>query len=298
MLDHRVYTFLDLCETMNYTKTAERLFITQPAVTGHIRWLEQLYGVKLFSYTAKKLALTEAGQALRQYALSARADQNRLQSMLAAQPNGRETLRFGATKTIGDFCMAQCIGDYMRLFPQVNLSMQVDNTRVLLQMLEQGEIEFALIEGFFASSIYEAKPICAANFVGVCGAGHPLAGKEIRFTDLLPHRLILREEGSGTRDIAEAILWEQNLEPHNFALCMETGSFELIRSLLCKNAGFSFVYENVVADGLTDGSIVPLQLKGFHSRRQMHLVYLKDRLFTGCISAFYSFLSGHPSFSM
>lgn len=298
MLDYRTETFLNLCETMNYTKTAAHLFITQPAVTGHIRFLEEAYGVKLFTYQGKTLTLTPPGEALRRYCLSARADNLQIKKKLAALPGAKDTLHMGATKTIGAFCMSEVTKDYLSLFPENNLCIHVDNTRVLLGLLDAGNIEFALIEGFFESSQYDSLPIAQVNFIGACGASHPLAGKEICFTDLLQHRFILREEGSGTRDIAEAILREYNLQMSDFKQRVETGSFSLIQRLLADNIGFTFVYEPVVAQGIQAGSIVPLRLKDFHASRQFRLVFLKNRLFQSDISQFYDFIRNQPYFAM
>lgn len=298
MQDYRMETFLTLCETMNYTKTAQSLFITQPAVTGHIRFLEKTYGVKLFTYIGKTLSLTTQGKQLYRYALAARADDQHMKQRLAALPGDKRTLRLGATKTIGAYCMPKITADYLTVYPNVNLKIHVDNTRVLLHLLEQGEIAFALIEGFFENNQYVSVPIADVDFIGVCGTAHPLAGKEITFTDLLPHRLLLREEGSGTRDIAEAILREFNLQVTDFNRRLETGSFALINKLVQQNLGFTFVYKDVAADGIKAGHAVQLKLKNFSAKRQFRLVSLNDRLYKEEKEAFYRFLKKNAYFNM
>lgn len=298
MLDYRIDTFLNLCETMNYTKTARRLFITQPAVTGQIHYLERFYGVKLFDYTGKTLTLTEEGRLLRQYALAARADSLRMKAELSGNNTVKTTLCLGATKTIGAFCMPHIMADYVTAYPNLNLCVHVDNTRHLLKKLEAGEIDFALIEGFFESSRYSNWPIAQVEFLGVCGSGHPLAGKEISFTDLLPYRLLLREEGSGTREITEGILNEQNMRSADFPLRFESGSFALINMLLEKSLGVSFVYRNVVEKQIQRGAVVPIQLINFSASRQFHLVALKNRVFEKDMLSFYEFINQKDYFHM
>lgn len=136
MLDPRWNTFLVLCETMNYTRAAERLCLTQPAVTHHIHYLEDHYGCRLFSYEGKVLRLTEAGVKLREYTRSLAYNSRKVEeSMMAPKPL---SLRIGASKTIGEFVVAPKVERFLRDYPEASFSLIVDNTQVLLRMLEAG----------------------------------------------------------------------------------------------------------------------------------------------------------------
>lgn len=298
MLDYRMDTFLTLCETMNYTKTAEMLFITQPAVTGHIHYLESFYGVKLFSYEGKRLALTPEGSMLLRYAQAVRADNRDLKEHLLSVHYQKQTLRFGATKTIGDFCMRPILQDYMALYPDISVHVTVDNTHLLLQLLDQGSIDFALVEGFFESSQYDSIQVADVSFLGVCSAQHPLAGQKVNFQSLSSHCLILREPGSGTRDITEGLLEAHNLRVGDFLKTIETGSFILIRDLVNAGAGITFVYQNVVAPDLSAGRLIAIDAPGARVQRAFHLVALKGRIYHDQISAFYQLLQNKNYFHM
>ena len=137
MLDPRWETFLVLCETMNYTRAAERLCLTQPAVTHHIHYLEDYYGCRLFSYEGKVLRLTEAGVLLRELTRSMAYNSRKIEAVMSA--SAPLCLRVGASKTIGDYLIAPRIERFLRSQPDASFSLLVDNTQVLLQALEAGE---------------------------------------------------------------------------------------------------------------------------------------------------------------
>ena len=149
MLDFRMETFLTVCQCMNFTRAAEELNITQPAVSQHVRYLEKHYGTKLFQYEGKKLKLTEAGEMLRSASLTMMHDELSLQSNMQHLTDGYQNIRFGATMTVGEVVMARILERYLVKYPDVKLHMEVANTQELLTRLDNGEIDFALVEGFY-----------------------------------------------------------------------------------------------------------------------------------------------------
>jgi DNA-binding transcriptional LysR family regulator len=108
MLDHRLQTFLTLCETCNYTKTAEKLNMTQPAVSQHIQYLENYYQVALIAEKGKNFSLTEEGKALEQYIRTLKANSERILPLLQRIKNQVKQLNFGATLTIGEYTVCKC----------------------------------------------------------------------------------------------------------------------------------------------------------------------------------------------
>ena len=144
MTDYRFETFLCLCETMNYRAAAERLNITQPAVSQHIRSLEQHYNCRLFIYDRRKLSMTPEAEMLRRHAQSAMYQEKKLLERLSA---GRlRRLNIGATKTIGEYVIRRQVE---RLLEQAGcmLNLEIDNTVNILHHLDEGKLDFALIEG-------------------------------------------------------------------------------------------------------------------------------------------------------
>jgi len=119
MQDFRMETFLTVCEHMNYTKAAEALSITQPAVSQHIRYLEEHYGIRLFQYEGKRLHLTNAGQQLRRAAATIKYDEAILCDQMLAGFQRR--LIFGATRTIGDFVLPDRLARYIANHPDTEI---------------------------------------------------------------------------------------------------------------------------------------------------------------------------------
>ena len=139
MLDFRMDTFLEVCRCRNYTRAAENLNITQPAVTQHIQYLQNYYGVKLFIYRNKQLTLTPEGELLQRAALTMRHDEEKLKRDMGDLKAGRRSIRFGATLTIGEYLLPQRVADYMKRNPATDVHMVVEDTKSLLRRLNEGE---------------------------------------------------------------------------------------------------------------------------------------------------------------
>ncbi|TCL57439.1 LysR family transcriptional regulator [Allofournierella massiliensis] len=277
MLDPRWNTFLVLCETMNYTRAAERLCLTQPAVTHHIHYLEDHYGCRLFSYEGKVLRLTEAGVKLREYTRSLAYNSRKVEeSMMAPKPL---SLRIGASKTIGEFVVAPKVERFLRDYPEASFSLSVDNTQVLLRMLEAGKLDFVLVEGFFEGSRYETTLYRKEEFFGICPPGHRFAGRAISLTELESERILIREPGSGTRAIFEEALRRENRTLKSYPNVATISDFSTIKSLVADGLGVSFLYAPAVSGELERGELVRFDLAGLPMSGAFSFVCLKDNLF-------------------
>ena len=277
MLDPRWNTFLVLCETMNYTRAAERLCLTQPAVTHHIHYLEDHYGCRLFSYEGKVLRLTEAGVKLREYTRSLAYNSRKVEeSMMAPKPL---SLRIGASKTIGEFVVAPKVERFLRDYPEASFSLIVDNTQVLLRMLEAGKLDFVLVEGFFDGSRYETTLYRKEEFFGICPPGHRFAGRAISLTELESERILIREPGFGTRAIFEEALRRENRTLKSYPNVATISDFSTIKSLVADGLGVSFLYAPAVSGELERGELVRFDLAGLPMSGAFSFVCLKDNLF-------------------
>lgn len=289
MLDFRIETFLVLCETKSYVQAAERLHITQPAVTQHIKFLEKQYGVALFRYASRTLSLTPQGEQLREYALSLRANSARIAARLSDAGQTGRRLAVGATLSIGEYVLAPLAAQYLTQDPALRLTFTVANTRKLLRKIEAGTLDCAFVEGRFDRQRYGYRLFQRERFVGVCGAGHPLAGRTADWDRLLHERLILREEGSGTRDILDQCLHERNLTLAQFRQQTEVNNFAAIKELVRVGAGVTFVYEPVARRELERGELVLLDIPRFSVEREFNFVYQKENLFLEQPLRFYTF---------
>lgn len=277
MLDPRWNTFLVLCETMNYTRAAEQLCLTQPAVTHHIHYLEDHYGCRLFSYEGKILRLTEAGMRLREFTRSMAYNSKKVEATMAAP--APISLRVGASKTIGEYVIAPRVERFLRSQPEASFSLLVDNTQVLLRALEAGQLDFALVEGFFDRSRYDAQLCRQEAFFGVCAPQHRLAGRAVPLVEITGERLILREPGSGTRAIFEEALHRQNYTLDSFPSVVTISDFSTIKSLVADGLGLSFLYAPVVEQELEAGTLARFDLAEVPMSGAFYFVCLKDNLF-------------------
>ncbi|CUX30876.1 LysR family transcriptional regulator [Clostridium sp. C105KSO13] len=261
MLDFRMKTFLKVCDCMNFTRAAEELNITQPAVSQHVRYLEKYYKVRLFAYEGKKLRLTEQGEMLRSAALTMLHDELSLKSRLAHLPGGKREIRFGATMTVGEVVMPKVLQDYLLAFPEVQLHMEVANTQELLKRLDTGKIDFAVVEGFFKKTEYDFLHYSTEKFVAVCGFSYYFQRKIERLEDLFGERLLLREPGSGTREVLERFLDSQNYGLKDFEKTAEIGNLHTIKELVKAGLGITFLYETAVKKELKEGALKLINLK-------------------------------------
>ena len=269
-MDTKLQTFLMLCQTMNYRLAAERLHLSQPAVTKQIQALEQLLHTKLFIYDGHILHKTEKCLLLERYAISVQYQFEELQ--LAIADKERLKLRIGATKTIGDYVLIDAIKEYLSA-PNHELSLVVDNTKHLLQMLDENLLDFAVIEGTFSKTKYDYYLFRMEPFVGICTKSSPLCDKHIQIEDLLNETIIVREDGSGTRRIFEERLISSGYELSDFFRQISISSFVAIQELVASGIGISFLYQSVVAKNDNIGTFT---VDGLTDPHAFHVVYTRN----------------------
>ncbi len=269
-MDARYTTFLTLCRQMNYRRSAQELHLTQPAVTRQIQSLEAELGTRLFIYDHRTLRRTPASRILENYILSLQHNYDLLRADLRRQQVRK--IRIGATKTVGDFVIVDAVEQYLD-DPLHSLCLEVDNTEALLKRLRQSQLDFAVIEGVFDKRSYNSRLLRLEPFSGICGAGHPFAGKTVSLEELTDETVIVREQGSGTRNLLERELADRGWSLRMFRRCCEISSFALIRRLVRVGIGVSFTYEAVAKD---DPDIAAFQVEGFAARHEFNVVWLKN----------------------
>ena len=269
-MDSKLQTFLTLCQTMNYRIAAEQLHLSQPAVTKQIQSLEQILQTKLFCYDGHTLHKTEACLLLERYAITQQYQFEELQ--LAIADKKRFNLRIGATKTIGDYVLIDAIKEYLS-DPSYELSLMVDNTMHLLQMLDENQLDFAVIEGAFSKTKYDSYLLRMEPFVGICAKNSPLCGQHISVEELLKQTIIVREKGSGTRRIFEERLAAVGYELSDFYREVSISSFVAIKALVAAGIGISFLYNSVIAE---ENDIGTFTVDGITEPHPFHVVYTQN----------------------
>lgn len=278
MLDFRMETFLTVCRYMNFTRASEKLNITQPAVSQHIRFLEKHYNTKLFRYEGKKLRLTGAGEILRNASLAMMHDEQSMQNEMQKTEQEAE-IRFGATRTIGDAVMGQVLEKYLARYPQARIHMEVENTHDLLVRLDEGRIDFALVEGFFKKTEYDFQIFSREKYIAVCSPDYTFRDTPDCIEKLFQERLLLREEGSGTREVLERCLEAHNLSIQDFAKRMEVGSMQTIKELTKAGCGITFLYEAAVRRELEEGSLRQIPLQDFPVTHEFAFIWRRGSIY-------------------
>ena len=270
MLDYRIHTFITLCELMNYRKTAEKLNMTQPAVTQHIQFLEKEYQCKLFEYSSKKLSQTSKGKDLELYARSAYYNELHFRDYLGEACI--ENIRIGATKTIGDYLIGDKIINLLQR-NDIQISLDIDNTQSLLHKLNSLELDITLIEGYFDKINYDYQLIKTEKLVGICAQDHAFSGKEVTIESLFSERLIMREVGSGTKEVFDKTLLKYNYSLDFFPHKSYISSFHLIKKAVLNHCGIAFVYSVIPESDRTLGTFT---LKDIDMIHEYNYVYLKN----------------------
>ncbi len=276
--DFRLHTFLAVCRQKSFTRAAETLNITQPAVTQHIKFLEEDLGHSLFAIRGRTITLTAEGEILRRYAETAEADARRTRERIALI-SSRKQLRFGATRTIGEFVMPPCIAGWIRDFPDTDITMLVDNSDTLFQALESGDLDFLFVEGPFDRDSYASDILFADSMIPVCAPTHPLAGKHALFAQLLGETLLLRERGSGGRLLIEQALLATNRKCESFKGVLEIGNIGAIKELVNTGVGIAFLYERSVLRELESGALSRVLVDDFVISHDYAFACLKESLY-------------------
>lgn len=279
MQDFRTETFLDVCDTLSYTRSAQRLSITQPAVSQHISHLENAYGAKLFSYRNRRLELTEAGAMLRDALVVMTHDERLVKERIASLSGKRRFLGFGATMTAGEYVVAKPLAHLLAAQPDLQVRIVASGTADLLAKLHEGSLDCALVEGFFDKSEYDCEVFCTEELVGVCAPGHRFAEAPHRIEDLLGEHLLVREDGSGTRAVLEHALAARNLSLDGFARTTEITSLNIIKTFVEQDYGIAFLYESAVRAECEAKTLRRIELADAPIRRDMTFIWLRGSLF-------------------
>lgn len=276
-MDLKLQTFLMVVEMGSYTKAAKKLHITQPAVTQHIQWLEEYYGSPLLHFKNRRLGLTLEGEEILRYAKDLKAMETVLFQKLDDLKRGKKEMRFASTLTIGEFTMEPILEKLFHEFLDYDVKMRVDNTENILLKLKEGKISFALIEGLFNGEEFETRELKTCDFILVAKRGHALAiMKQVFIRDLLGERLIIREKGSGSREILEMGLKEKNQSLESFNNIMELGNVNLMKSMVEKGIGISLMYRDAALKELKQGTLVEVPIEDLKMTRGFYFVRLKS----------------------
>lgn len=294
MLDYRLKTFLILGKTLNYTRTAEMLHISQPAVSQHIRYLENHYGFKLFDYYNRHLQLSDLGKQLYQKILYLESESQNILKELNDKKNAQKLIRFDCTFTFGEYIIPPLLSQWLKSDPDLKISMRIKNTAGCLEALDHGEVDFILVEGFFNKASYEYQLIKRTHMALVVPPSHPLTFKEsVNLHELLQYPLVIRQKEPRERGILPAGLAEHNYSYDSFANVIQCGSMNVMKDLIKNNCGIGFLHEDIIQKELQDGTLKEIIIEDFKLSRELNMVYLSKHKNSPLIQKIYSDLTSH-----
>jgi DNA-binding transcriptional LysR family regulator len=291
MENFRLKVFRTVAEKLNFRQAAEILYLTQPAVTLHVKALEEELGVALFSRNGNRIALTDAGKRLLVHArkmaslaMAAHADIGRLKG------EERGGLKVGASTTIAQYVLPRLLGDFQGAHPGIRLSVLGANTRVIVEGVLDGSLAVGLIEGPALRSDLRVERFMADEIGVIAPAHHECAGQTISAEQLSKEKLILREDGSGTRRVVEIALRRAGVRLRKANIEMVLDSTEAIKSAVETGLGIGFVARQAIEKELKLGTLSEISVAGMKIERHFSIVLARGPEPAGPAGAFLRFL--------
>ncbi len=276
MNERSLKIFYEVATKLNMTEAADNLYISQPAVSQTIRELEAEYDVKFFDRLGRKLYLTQEGELFLQYV---RRILNLYQECAATFQDLRGAkkgkLSVGASTTIGIYILTDIIGRFQKQHRGVEVALTIENTRIIEDFILKNRIDFAFVEGPVNSPELVADYFCDDELVFIIPPEHPWAERvEVNPQEIERERFLIREKGSGTREVVETALAAQGVQYH---LGMELGNTEAIKKAVAAGLGISCISERCIRQEVAEERLRVARIAGLTVKRNLNLIYHQDK---------------------
>lgn len=262
MADRRLQVFHTVARLLSFTKAAEELHMTQPAVTFQVRQLEEQFNTRLFDRTHNRISLTEAGKrvyecAERIFELYAEMDNSVRE--LTGDISG--VLILGASTTVAEYMLPALLGDFKDKNPEVTIRLKVANTDGIVNMVENNAIDLGVVEAPVNNKNLVVEKCRMDQLVVIVPPGHDLCNEEsVSLEKLIQHPFICREEGSGTREVMIEHMNDVGLNTNDLNVAMELGSLEAIKGAVEAGMGVSILSRATITKELKLGSLIAINL--------------------------------------
>jgi len=275
--------FLCVYDEGNMTAAAAKLYIAQPSVSQAIRELEKYYNVRLFERLGRKLFITVAGQKLVTYArhivhLSKEAED----AMREIHQNA--VIRVGASVTVGTCILNEIIIEFSKQNPHVKMTASVNNTTIIEGMLLADELDIGLVEGKVHSQVVVSQYFMDDELVLVTSISHPLTKKSrVKAADIDNMEFIVREEGSGTRELFESVMRSKGI---NWKVVGTYNNAETIKKFVSTGLGISVISRMAVKKEVERNELAIVQIEGVYFKRQFSIVHHKNKFIVPVLDDF------------
>lgn len=262
MADRRLQVFHTVARLLSFTKAAEALHMTQPAVTFQIRQLEESFDTRLFDRSHNRISLTDAGRRVFEFAdriFQLYAEMENAVREMTGEVSG--VLLIGASTTIAEYMLPALLGGFKRRYPDVAIQLKVSNTEGIVSMVEDNAIDLGVVEAPVGNRNLVVEVCRQDQLVAIVPPEHALAERErVGAAELLEYPFISREEGSGTREVIEEYLAGVGLNGNDLKTCMELGSPEAIKRAVEVDMGISVLSRATVLNELKLGTLRAIPL--------------------------------------
>ncbi|ADL06875.1 selenium metabolism-associated LysR family transcriptional regulator [Thermosediminibacter oceani] len=285
-------SFIAIAETQSLSRAAERLFVTQPALSQQIKQLENHFSVQLIERTNRGILLTEAGRILYDYAsriVSIYEDLEKNMEDFRASISG--TLIVGASSIVGGYAVPCSIFIFKEKYPETNIKLKVGNRKYILEELRDGAIDVAIIEGEKPIGNFVSSEIASDEMVVIAPNREPWNGKDtLSPEEFLSQPIIMREDGSGTRQMIEKCLMQAGIDKSRLNIVMELSSADSIKAAVEAGHGISIMPRLAVRKELYNKTLVALKIEGVPLVQKIHLAYKREKVKSQAAKAFIKFM--------
>jgi len=275
--------FLSVYRENSITLAAQKLHVSQPAVSLAIKELEEYYGVKLFERYARRLSITPAGEKLYHFANHIIAGLDEAEATLKAWDEAG-TIRLGSSITVGAQLMPQLVKEYQRIYPQIKLHITTGSSDQIEQKILDNEIDLGVIEGIVHSDMIVAENFLEDELGVFCGITHPLSAKStITLLELSQQALLLREENSGTREYIESFF---EMEGINIVPMWESTGTQTLVNAAALGLGVTILPVVLINEFNNRDKLKRLQLSGIELKRKFKIIYHKNKALSQSLQRF------------
>lgn len=277
MIDSKLITLLTVYETKSFTKTAERLSLTQPAISQHIKQLEKEYDIKIFNRTENELKPTNKGEILIKYAKRILSLYQNLEQALEDETRHTASISIGITRTSESNIVAEVLAMYGSAKEGVKITMISDAINNLYTKLKNYELDLAIVEGMVSDPSINSLLLDTDSLVLVVSKDNPLAKKSMAtIQDIKKEKLILRLPDSGTRNLFVAHLESHNLSLDEFNVVLEVDNIATIKDLIRRDFGVSVLARSACMDELKKGKLTALPVENLSMIREINILYHRN----------------------
>jgi len=282
---HQLELFLAVADQGSFTRAAEVLHISQPAISARVRDLEESIGEQLFEQIGRRIYLTDAGKELRGHAESIlRQVEEARRAVTEIHGLERGTLRVVATTTVGTYVLPRILGHFHRAHPGVTLVLEVTNERRALELVRNRDMDLAVLGMTRDVQDMEVERFLRNRLYITAAPDHPLASRAaVPFSELAGYPFLVREEGSGTREIIDQIFAERKLTPR---VSMELRHSAAIKQGVMAGLGVGLLSEQEMGLELLNGTLAPLDIEALALRRDWHIMHIQGTRLPYAATAF------------